>query len=282
MVDYNANVTYKNSNGDVHTLNSTFVKCNVREIRPYTYSRDEGAFSYGDKEFEMTIIVSRWADAADALIDIMMHDAANDTYGHLSVNNWEIRCKCLGVTLIDTQFEGIPLHHSVYKYVARFYAPKGYWIKRYYWRYHGPSNTWSQRRITSGITSWIDAGTWAYATERGQYALEFSPNYNGGTSGTMNGSIVFEAYPSEVDNEKNYYKINLSSAAKVKSNFEEKIAFDADTLDQLLSDIPDDSDWFKILNSDSTWRVKFVSGTISGYIYLTMLEIRGMPRWNKE
>lgn len=116
-------VKYKNRNGITVELNTTYtVQCNPREVKPFMYTATGGSITAGEKNFSMTIVVVGLNNANEKC-DRLLADVKATGYGVLTINDWNLDCKCIGISNIDADYNG------VVRFVANFYAPNMVWYK---------------------------------------------------------------------------------------------------------------------------------------------------------
>ena len=282
-------VTYTSNMGFVVNLNQPTVTngliCDVIDLRPFEFSIDKGATVAGDKDFTLTVIARSklWANTA---INRIMADAHDNKYGVLKVNNWYLRCRCLGVDSIDTEsYTG----DGLFKFVLKFQAPNMLWANKTYYKYNGSTNKFYARN--SAGTGWSTSGTSIITiseNDGGQYAVSMtckSP-FDTGDIGTINGNFSFDAVDIDLAGNEfasEQYKINFTEALSIDDDFLFKsIKYISGALSgySAIDSVPDDSDWFAVHPYAAQFKVRNLQGTVSGNLFFTIHRLRGMPEWD--
>lgn len=114
---------YTNTLGSVVRFSTTYtVRGNSREVKPFAYTATGGSVTAGEKNFSMTVIAVGLNNAND-VCNRLLADTNATGYGVLSVNDWKLDCKCIGISNIDADYDG------VVRIVANFYARNMLWYK---------------------------------------------------------------------------------------------------------------------------------------------------------
>ena len=282
-------VTYTNHLGLMVELNKPSVSnmpiCDVVDLRPFMFQTDKGGTIAGTKDFDLTII-SRSYIWANTVVNRLTADAHSSKFGVLRVNNWYLRCRCLGITNIDTESRETG-SEGVYKFTAKFEAPNLLWADVRWYKYNSSTSKFYARNSTD--TGWSATGASIidiYDYDGAQYAVSMTCRDPYSTDvGTVNGNFSFDAIDLDVnDNEfaSETYKINFTSAQSIKSDFLSKtliyIAGAANGYSAMDS-VPDDSDWFAAHPYAARFKIRNLQGTVTNSIYFAVHRLRGMPEW---
>ena len=284
-------VTYTNHLGFTIGLNNPEITdallCDVVDLRPFNYQTDKGGTTTGSKEFELTVI-ARSRNYANFAIDYLTADAYESKYGTLRVNDWYLRCRCLGVNSIDTENGTDNPLEGLYKFVLKFEAPSMLWANKTYYMYNGSTNLFYPRKSddsgwdSTGVTriSVVNIGGGAYAV-----SMSWISPYQGDTSGQIKDDFAFDF--KDLNNAgtqigKVTYKINLNDYYAIRSDFlTKRIEYAAGAMAGMsaIDSVPDDSDWFAAHPYSALSYLENIQGTVSGNLYFTIHRLRGMPEW---
>lgn len=120
-------ISYTNPNGQTVDLRSSTIRSNPKAAKAFSYASENNSFYSSSKEFALNLVLVGNSVANDAIVKLT-YGANKNAYGVLTVNGWNLRCKCIGVSSVVEDEWG------VVSLVANFFAPDSRWYKK--------SSTW--------------------------------------------------------------------------------------------------------------------------------------------